>query len=135
VNERRCSHVGPNGRACRATPGRDALYCFVHNPEKQREAAEARRLGGLHRRRAKVLKDVNQVGGLTSADEIRRYLEVALTDGLALDNSVARGRLLIAGAMTATRLLETGELEARLTSIESKIDRLGEASGGSEGPA
>ena len=36
-------------------------------------------------------------------------------------NSATRARVLIAGAQAATRLLETGELEARIAALESAL--------------
>jgi len=48
---RTCAYLMPGGRLCRATPLRDEPYCFWHAPETAEEAAEARRFGGLHRRK------------------------------------------------------------------------------------
>ena len=116
---RRCTFAMPRGRLCGATPLRDGPYCFWHAPEKEEEAAEARRLGGLRRRREKTLAGAYEVNGLGSIAEIRRILEIAILDALGLDNSVARVRLLISAALAAAKLLETGELEARLAALEA----------------
>ena len=48
-------NVCPDGRLCRAIPLRDRPYCFWHDPDSEEKAAEARRLGGLRRRRGKAL--------------------------------------------------------------------------------
>lgn len=53
--------------------------------------------------------------------QIRRIVEVAVLDALALDNSVARGRLLIACALAGAKLLEVGDLEHRLEEVESVL--------------
>lgn len=115
---RRCAFALPRG-LCGAIPLRDGPYCFWHAPEKEEEAAEARRLGGLRRRREKTLAGAYEVSGLGSIVEIRRILEIATLDALGLDNSVARVRLLISAALAAAKLLETGELEARLAALEA----------------
>jgi hypothetical protein len=54
---------------------------------------------------------------------IRRIVEIVTLDALGMDNSVARGRLLLAAAQTATKLLETGELEERVAELEAVIKR------------
>jgi len=58
---------------------------------------------------------------LGSIESIRRILEIAVLDALGLENSIARARLLIAGSLAAAKLLETGELEERLTSLEAAL--------------
>ena len=116
---RMCTHVLPDGRLCRATPLREGLYCFWHDPESEEEAAEARRLGGMRRRREKALSGAFDFAGLGSLEAIRRVLEVATIDALALDNGIARCRVLISAATAAAKLLEVGELEARIAALEA----------------
>jgi hypothetical protein len=100
---------------------RDEPYCFWHSPAHEEEAAEARRLGGLRRRREKTVSGAYDFAGLASVEAIRRILEIAIVDALGMDNSATRARVLIAGAQAATRLLETGELEARIVALESAL--------------
>ena len=121
-----CTHLLPDGRLCRATPLRDGRFCFWHDPESEEEAAEARRLGGLRRRREKALSGAFDFAGLGSIETIRRVLEVATIDALGLDNGIARSRVLISAAVAATRLLETGELEARIAALEAASGLAGE---------
>jgi hypothetical protein len=45
----------------------------------------------------------------------------ALRDALGLENSVARARVMIAAALAATKLLETGELAERLAVLEAAV--------------
>jgi hypothetical protein len=108
---RRCTLELPGGRRCQATPLRNEPYCFWHSPDHAREAADARRLGGLRRRREKTISTVYELESLGTVDGIRRLLDIAVADALGLENSVVRSRILIAAAMAATRLLEVGELE------------------------
>ena len=61
--------------------------------------------------------------GLGSTESIGRIIEIATLDALGLENSIARCRVLIAAAMAASRLLEVGELEARLTALEAALGR------------
>jgi hypothetical protein len=121
VGSRACSAITKTGETCGATPLHDADVCFWHDPENAAEAAEARRLGGLRRRREKTLSGAYEIESVDSVTEIRRVIEVVIFDALGMENSVARGRLLIAAAQAATKLLEVGELEERLARIEATL--------------
>jgi hypothetical protein len=113
-----CAGQLPNGQRCRSWPIRGEAYCLWHSPEREDEAADARRLGGLRRRREKAVSGAFDFGGLDSIQSIRRILEIATIDTLGLDNSVVRSRTLISAAVAAAKLPETGELEARLAALE-----------------
>lgn len=121
VAARACSFALPNGRACRADPMRERDFCFWHDPGTKEEAAEARRLGGLRRRREKTLAGAYELGGLASVGDIRRLLDIAVLDVLGLDNSISRARVLIAAATAAAKLLEVGELEDRVDALEHAL--------------
>ena len=116
---RGCSTITDAGIQCRATPLRDEPYCFWHSPEHTEEAAEARRLGGQRRRRERIVSGVYDFEGLDSVPRIRRLIEVAALDTLGLENSVNRSRTLASLATVAVKLLEVGELEARVEAIEA----------------
>ena len=118
---RGCTFEMPDGRRCRATPLRDSPFCFVHAPEKEEEAAEARHLGGLRRRREKTLAGAYHFAGLGSIEAIRRIVEIAILDAFGLENSIARARVLISGALAAAKLLETGELADRIAALEAAL--------------
>jgi hypothetical protein len=115
----RCAGRLPDGHQCRAWPLRGESFCLWHSPEREEEAAEARRLGGLRRRREKTLAGAYDFAGLGTVESIRRLLEIAAFDALGLENSIARGRVLISAVMAAAKLLETGELEERLEALEA----------------
>jgi hypothetical protein len=115
---RTCLGERPDGQRCRSWPIRGEPYCLWHSPDREEEAADARRLGGLRRRREKAVSGAYDFAGLDSIPAIRRILEIATIDTLGLDNSIVRSRTLISAAVAAAKLLETGELEARLTVLE-----------------
>jgi hypothetical protein len=121
VAGRRCSEVTANGRPCRARPLLDVPFCFWHAPGNEEEVAEARRLGGLRRRREKAVSRAYDFSGLGSVEEIRRVLEIAAIDVLGLENSIARARVLIQVVMAGAKLLETGELEHRIELLEAAV--------------
>jgi len=116
-----CAHPMPDGRRCRAPVLRDGRFCFWHEPGKAEEAQEARRLGGMRRGRERTLAVAYDLTGLGSIEAIRRLVEIALFDVLGLENSIARARVLISGALAAAKLLETGELAERIAALEAAL--------------
>jgi hypothetical protein len=52
---------------------------------------------------------------------IRRLLDIVVTDGVGLENGIARLRVLISTAIAATNLLKVGEIEDRLASLEAAV--------------
>jgi hypothetical protein len=118
---RSCAYVMADGRGCRAGPQRERPYCFAHDPERAAEAAEARKLGGLGRRKEGTIAVAYDLPGLDTVEGIRRLLEIVSTDGLSMENSVPRLRALISTATAATNLLKVGELEERLAALEAAV--------------
>jgi hypothetical protein len=120
----KCAFLRPDGSRCGSSPLPESGLCFFHDPAVAKEAAEARRLGGLRRRREGSVAGAYEFVGLDSVEAIRRLLVIASLDTLALDNSLARSRTLVQLAMAATRLLETGELETRLERLQESVSRM-----------
>lgn len=118
---RACKGQKPNGDACRTAPLVDGEWCLMHDPEKQEEAAEARRLGGQRRRRERVVQGAYDYDGLTTIEGIRRLLDIAAADTLGLENGVQRNRTLVSIAGEAARLRQAGELEERLAALEEVL--------------
>ena len=118
-----CAYAKADGQPCRMAPLRDRPYCFSHDPERAEDAAEARRLGGLRRRKEGTIAVAFDLPGLDTVVGIRRVLEIATFDLFGLDNSIARARTLISAATAAVKLLETGELEDRVRVLELAVNR------------
>ncbi len=135
LGTRRCLAAVADGRPCRATPLREEPYCLWHSPDHTAEATEARKLGGLRRRRERTVSVAYDFEGLGSTESIGRVIEIATLDALGLENSIARCRVLIAAALAASRLLEVGELEARLAALEAAVGREQGKEGGPVFPA
>jgi hypothetical protein len=121
VIRRRCSFAKTDGEACAMAPLHDRPYCFSHDPERAADAAEARRLGGLRRRKEGTIAVAYDLPGLDSVTGIRRLLDVVVTDGIGLDNGIPRLRVLISTAVAATNLLKVGEFEDRVAALEAAI--------------
>ena len=118
---RHCLGITENGGPCHAPPLRNGEHCFWHSPETQAEAQEARRLGGLRRRREGAIGGAYEVEGVATPAQIQRVVEIAILDTLELPNSVARNRTLGTLAQTAQRILESGEFAERLAALEAAV--------------
>jgi hypothetical protein len=107
----------------------DSDYCWVHDPQNAEAAAEARRVGGVRRRREGSVQLAYGFGGLGTVEDLRRLLEIVAVDTLSLDNGVPRNRTAVALVMAAAKLLEVGELEERMRALEAAVlqnpDRFG----------
>jgi hypothetical protein len=119
--KRACAYAKTDGQPCQMAPLRDRPYCFSHDPERAEEAAEARRLGGLRRRKEGTIAVAYDLPGLDTVAGIRRLLDIVVTDGVGLENGIARLRVLISTATAATNLLKVGEFEDRLASLEAAV--------------
>jgi hypothetical protein len=93
----------------------------MHDPAHAEEMAEARRLGGLRRRKEKVTEGAYDIEGLENVPQVRRLIQIAVMDTLSLENSIARSRTLAYLAVVAAKLLEAGEFEERLVALEAAV--------------
>ena len=116
---RACTFAMADGRACRATPLREEPFCFWHSPGTADELAEARRMGGLHRRKKKTVATIYGFGGLRTIEDNQALLETIAVETLALENSIPRNRALTSIVATGTKLIEVGDLAARVAAIEA----------------
>jgi hypothetical protein len=121
VAKRTCSFRKEDGSPCGAAPLLEGELCLWHDPEHAGEVAEARRLGGLRRRRERTVQGAYDFEGLGSVEQIRRVLEIAVMDTLGLENSVARSRTLAYLAQVGLKALEVGELQERLEALEAAV--------------
>ena len=111
---RTCKAVRTGGERCRAAPLQDGDFCLWHDPEHADVVAEGRRVGGSRRRKEVTIAAAYDFDGLDTVEAIRRLLQIASIDTLALDNSVNRNRTLAYLAQSAMKLLSGGEHEELL---------------------
>lgn len=116
-----CRAIARGGGPCQAPPLRDHDYCRMHSPEHAEAVAEARRVGGQHRRREATVATVYDFEGFHSVEQVRRFLDIAGYEALSLEPSVARIRVMTAIAQTAARLLEVSEFAERLELLEAAV--------------
>jgi hypothetical protein len=93
----------------------------MHHPDHAAEVAEARRVGGLRRRKEATLTAVYDLGDPGSIEGAVRLLHIAALETLALENSVARNRTLVAAATASVRVIEAADLDARIAALESAV--------------
>ena len=118
---RQCTYRKDDGQPCRAAPVKEGEFCVMHSPEHAEEMAEARRLGGLRRRREVAVSGAYELNGLETVADLRRLLLNAALDALGLENSIVRSRILGYLVGVAGKLLEIGEFEQRLTTLEAAM--------------
>ena len=118
---RACKALKEDGGRCQSPPLLDGDFCLMHSPEHAEEMAEARRLGGLRRRREKAVSGAYDFEGLADVGQVQRLLEIAASDTLSLENSVARSRTLAYLAQVALKALEVGQLAERIDALERLV--------------
>ncbi len=121
VASRTCSFRKPSGEQCRNGAMEDDDQCFWHSPAHAEEAAAARKLGGQRRRREHTVAGAYEIEGVTTVPQLQRIMEVVIFEGLALENTAARGRLLIAAVLASAKLIEVEDHEERLQAIEAAL--------------
>src|SRR5664280_2336770 len=118
---RACSFEMPDGRACRANPLRGESLCFWHSPDTADDLAEARRMGGLHRRKKRTVATIYGFGGLRSIEDHQALLETVVIETMTLENSIARNSAVTRMIATGAKLIELGDLATRLAAIEATL--------------
>jgi hypothetical protein len=93
----------------------------MHDPEYQTEVQEARRLGGIRKKREVTISGAYDLEGITTVEGIQRLVDIVIIDALGLDSSIPRGRLVLQAAQVAAMLLEVGELEERVKTLEAAV--------------
>lgn len=121
-----CTATTKQGTRCPnpARAGRE--FCFIHDPEAGAARARAHRRGG--RARHTPHSDMPMPAARVDTDaDCRALLAYGLAELLAMENSIARDRAIIAGAQTGAELLREGEFEQRLAALEARLATGGQA--------
>ena len=121
VIHRQCSFRLATGEPCRAAPLKDSQFCIMHSPEHAQEIQEARKLGGVRRKREVTLAGAYEFDGIDSVQGIKRILEIAMLDTLAMENSLSRNRTLAYLALASIKVLEVGAHEERIAALEQAV--------------
>jgi hypothetical protein len=119
-----CKAINRDGQPCGAYALSGSDYCFMHDPSQAAKRAEARKLGG-QRQRANHSGAVCPVT-VQNMGDVLALLDYSLAESLRLENSLARGRLLVSLAGAYIEALQVGELEARIEALESVLLKRGD---------
>ena len=117
----KCKSKTTNGQACQAQAIKGSQFCFIHDPASGKARALARKRGG-ERNRIPHTGDASKIpASVRTIDDVLAVLDYALAESMPLENSVQRGRLIVAICGAFIEAIKTGELESRLAAIESAL--------------
>jgi hypothetical protein len=116
-----CTAHNIDGTPCRAKALKERAFCFVHDPASGAARAEARRRGGQHRHPGHASDPSLLPAQIRNLDDVLALLNFALADTVVLENSIPRGRLLVALCGAFMGAIKTGELENRVGAIEAAL--------------
>ncbi len=112
-----CKAKTKSGQPCPNKPSANG-YCFTHDPTRGKERARARRKGGSHSRIAHAGDADALPKQVRTLPDVLAVLDYALAETLPMENSIQRGRLLVAIAHAFVEAIKEGELEQRVEAIE-----------------
>jgi hypothetical protein len=93
----------------------------MHDPANAEAAAEARKMGGLRKRREGTISGAYDWESARTLEGVQRMVDIAVADVLSLDSVPARCRLLLYAATVALRVIVVGDMEARLQALEAAV--------------
>ena len=109
------------GGPCKAQAIAGGRYCFTHDPASGKARALAHKKGGQRNRiehggQAEILPAT-----VATIDQAMKILDYTLAEIIPMENSIARGRLLISLVAGYVDALQAGEIENRLAAIETAL--------------
>lgn len=116
-----CKAQTTNGQPCQAQALTDSKYCFIHDPALGAARAKARKRGGQRRRVPHAGNPESLPVQVRTIEDVLKVLDYALAESMPLENSIQRGRLIVAIAGAFIEAIKTGELEQRLAAIEAAL--------------
>jgi hypothetical protein len=116
-----CSSQNLKGERCKAFAN-ETGYCFMHDVEKGKERALARRKGGLATKKPHFADASVLPSNIRTIENVLLILDYALLETIGLDNSIQRGRLLVSIAGGYIEALKVGEFEQRIETIENAMN-------------
>lgn len=117
-----CGATKANGAPCGSFATASG-YCFLHDPARAGDVADARRKGGAarHGRRVGPVGDAERVT-LAGPGDVLRLIESEVNQVLRLETSISRARAVgyLCGVFVAT--WESSELEGRVAALEGRMN-------------
>ena len=100
---------------------KSSKFCFAHSPSHGRKRAEARKRGGQRRRVPHAGDAASMPAQVRTLADAMLILDYCLAEVIPMENSIQRGRLLIALCEAYFRGIEVGGIEERLNALELKL--------------
>jgi hypothetical protein len=117
----KCKSKTTSGQACQAQAIKGSKFCFTHDPASGAARAKARKTGGQRNRTPHAGKPETLPAKVRTIEDVLAVLDYTLAETIPLENSIQRGRLLVAICGAFIEAIKTGELESRLMAIESAL--------------
>lgn len=119
TEHKRCAATRKNGQPCNARALPDSQYCFSHDPGRKEQRDAARRKGGHNSAKVVRLQRLMPPRLIPIFDRIEQALEQ--THEGTLEPAQANALANLSRALVT--LLQAGEFEARLRSLEETAER------------
>ncbi len=118
-----CAATTQRGTACKGIVPLGRTYCLVHDPELAEKVAEARRRGGTTAMKLKLLAGKRQ--RLDTPHKLLTFVSDLALDTLSgsIDPNVSRATAYAVSLQM--KLLETAEIERRLSDLEAQLQTYG----------
>ncbi len=114
----KCKARTSNGQPCQAQAINGGRFCFIHDPASGRARALARKRGGQRNRAPHAGNAESMTAQIRTLADVLTILDYALAEVLPLENSIQRGRLIVAIASAYVEAIQAGELEHRVAALE-----------------
>jgi len=114
----KCAALTGDGSPCEAQALKGGPYCFTHDPASGAARAQARKRGGQRRRVGHAGDPSRTPPQVRSTADVLAVLDYTLAEALALENSIQRGRLLVALCSSFLETVKIGDVEGRILALE-----------------
>ena len=117
---RRCSARNSSGGSCGMAPLKGSRFCYIHAPETAGRRVVSRRRAGQRQR----IPNAKRVTTPATIGDVALELTQALADARIHPNSLQRGMLIARLTLAVLKVIEVGQLEVRLDSIEERLEAM-----------
>jgi hypothetical protein len=121
--EQACGARTKRGAPCRSFALPSGQFCLSHDPERQETVREARAKGGAAASKIRALE--GRRARLDTPTALVRFTGKLIQDVLDQTTPVDVGRAVLYGISIQRQLVESGDLEKRLSALEARLESKG----------
>jgi hypothetical protein len=118
-----CGAQTKRGVPCRSFALPNGQFCLSHDPDRQGTVREARARGGAAASKLRALQ--GRRAKLESPTALVRFTGKLIQDVLDQTTAVDVGRAVLYGISIQRQLVESGDLEKRLSALEARLEGTG----------